>query len=274
MGHLDLRRHGQRFFGLIIVPRLRFVVDRDSCIVTNYHVIEDAPEVRSRFSGDDRVQARVVGSDPSTDHRSPQDRREFPRSDSPPPRQLRRGARRGRGRRHRGAGLERSVTAGIVSGALQRNITAPNGYTISKVIQIDAPINRGNSGGPLLNANGEVIGVNARRSRSETGGNMGIGFAVPANTVREVVSQIKQHGKVSLPTSAWRCRRSPRARRDGQPARRRRRPHRQGGRAGPPPRPIEQRRSVIVDGGSYVLGGDIVVNTDSRRCRRPTTCAH
>jgi S1-C subfamily serine protease len=91
-------------------------------------------------------------------------------------------------------GLERSVTAGIVS-ALQRDITAPNGYTIDRVIQTDAPINRGNSGGPLLNANGEVIGVNSQ-IESETGGNVGIGFAVPVNTVREVVSQLKANGKV------------------------------------------------------------------------------
>jgi S1-C subfamily serine protease len=172
-----------------------FVVDRDGYIVTNFHVIENAQEIEVNFSGDDRVPARIVGSDPSTDLAvlkiDAQARALTPlplgNSDAV----------------HVGDavvaignpfGLERSVTAGIVS-ALQRDITAPNGYTIDRVIQTDAPINRGNSGGPLLNANGEVIGVNSQ-IESETGGNVGIGFAVPVNTVREVVSQLKANGKV------------------------------------------------------------------------------
>ena len=172
-----------------------FVVDRDGYIVTNYHVIEDAQEIEVNFSGDDRVPATIVGSDPSTDLAvlkiDAQSRALTPlplgNSDNV----------------HVGDavvaignpfGLERSVTAGIVS-ALQRDITAPNGYTIDKVIQTDAPINQGNSGGPLLNARGQVIGVNSQIS-SETGGNVGIGFAVPVNTVKEVVSQIKESGKV------------------------------------------------------------------------------
>ena len=93
-------------------------------------------------------------------------------------------------------GLERTVTAGIIS-ALQREITAPNGYTIDKVIQTDAPINQGNSGGPLLNARGEVIGVNSQIEPGEVGtGNVGIGFAVPSATLREVVSQLRERGKV------------------------------------------------------------------------------
>jgi putative serine protease PepD len=92
-------------------------------------------------------------------------------------------------------GLERTVTAGIVS-ALQREILSPNGYTIDKVIQTDAPINHGNSGGPLLSAEGQVIGVNSQIEPSTGGGNVGIGFAVPINTVREVVSQILENGRV------------------------------------------------------------------------------
>ena len=71
-------------------------------------------------------------------------------------------------------GLDRTVTAGIVS-ALQREIVAPNGYPIEEVIQTDAAINKGNSGGPLLNTRGEVIGVNSQ-IKSESGGNVGIGF--------------------------------------------------------------------------------------------------
>ena len=188
---------GNPFFGPQATSSLGsgFVVDRDGYIVTNYHVIENAQEIEVNFSGDDRVRATIVGSDPSTDLAvlkiDAQSRALTPlplgNSDDV----------------HVGDavvaignpfGLERSVTAGIVS-ALQRDITAPNGYTIDKVIQTDAPINQGNSGGPLLNARGQVIGVNSQIS-SESGGNVGIGFAVPVNTVKEVVSQIKESGKV------------------------------------------------------------------------------
>jgi S1-C subfamily serine protease len=91
-------------------------------------------------------------------------------------------------------GLERSVTAGIVS-ALQRTIESPAATPIDRVIQTDAQINRGNSGGPLLNAAGQVVGVNTQIA-SETGGNVGIGFAVPINTVREVVVQLRRTGRV------------------------------------------------------------------------------
>ena len=82
--------------------------------------------------------------------------------------------------------------------AIQRAITAPNGYTIDHVIQTDAAINHGNSGGPLLNGRGEVIGVN---SQIETGdsaasGNVGVGFAIPSNTVKTVIAQLIREGRV------------------------------------------------------------------------------
>ncbi len=93
-------------------------------------------------------------------------------------------------------GLDRSVTAGIVS-AVQRRIEAPNRLSISHVIQTDAALNHGNSGGPLLNAQGQVIGVNAQ---IETGGasqgNVGIGFAIPIDTVKSVVAELIKQGKV------------------------------------------------------------------------------
>jgi putative serine protease PepD len=85
-------------------------------------------------------------------------------------------------------GLTGTVTSGIVS-ALHRSIDAPNNFTIPNSIQTDAPINHGNSGGPLLNAAGQVIGVNAQ-IQSQSGGSEGVGFAIPSNTVRSVVSQI------------------------------------------------------------------------------------
>jgi putative serine protease PepD len=85
-------------------------------------------------------------------------------------------------------GLAETVTSGIVS-ALGRSIDAPNNFTIANAIQTDAPINHGNSGGPLLSAAGQVIGVNAQ-IQSQSGGSEGVGFAIPSNTVRTVVSQL------------------------------------------------------------------------------------
>ncbi len=92
-------------------------------------------------------------------------------------------------------GLDRTVTAGIVS-ALQREIKAPNGFTINNVIQTDAAINPGNSGGPLLDANGQVIGINSQIESPNGGGNVGIGFAVPINTAHQVVEQLLANGQV------------------------------------------------------------------------------
>jgi len=173
-----------------------FVIDKSGRIVTNYHVVEGAREVEVNFSGDDRVPARVVGSDPSTDLAVLEIDAQA-RALTPLPLGNSDAVRVGDSVVAIGNpfGLERTVTAGIVS-ALQREITAPNGYTIDKVIQTDAPINRGNSGGPLLSAEGEVIGVNSQIESSSGGGNVGIGFAVPINTVREVVSQILETGSV------------------------------------------------------------------------------
>ncbi|MGH3013815.1 MAG: S1C family serine protease, partial [Gaiellaceae bacterium] len=164
-----------------------FVIDKSGRIVTNYHVIDGAQQVEVNFSGDDRVPARVVGSDPSTDLAVLEIDAQA-RALTPLPLGNSDAVRVGDSVVAIGNpfGLERTVTAGIVS-ALQRELTAPNGYTIDKVIQTDAPINQGNSGGPLLSAEGEVIGVNSQIENSTNGGgNVGIGFAVPINTVREV----------------------------------------------------------------------------------------
>ncbi|MEA2168782.1 MAG: hypothetical protein QOF76_2082 [Solirubrobacteraceae bacterium] len=87
-------------------------------------------------------------------------------------------------------GLDRTATAGIVSG-LHRTIQAPNQYSISNVIQTDAPINPGNSGGPLLDARGRVIGVNSQIATAGSQGSVGIGFAVPSNTLRDVVPKLE-----------------------------------------------------------------------------------
>ena len=91
-------------------------------------------------------------------------------------------------------GLEETITAGIVS-ALHRQMTSPNNFTIDDSIQTDAAINHGNSGGPLLNMQGKVIGINSQ-IESDSGGNDGVGFAVPSNTARSIANRLVSTGKV------------------------------------------------------------------------------
>jgi S1-C subfamily serine protease len=175
-----------------------FVIDKSGRIVTNYHVVQGADTIEVGFSNRDTVKARVVGTDPSTDLavlKVDVDARAL----TP--------LRLGNSDRIRVGdsvvaignplGLERSVTAGIVS-ALHRPLMAPDNFTIDDVIQTDAAINSGNSGGPLIAANGRVIGVNTAIATGNTGagGNIGIGFAVPINTVRDVTSQLIDRGRV------------------------------------------------------------------------------
>jgi S1-C subfamily serine protease len=170
-----------------------FVIDKAGHIVTNYHVIEGARSVEVSFSNNESMKARIVGSDPSTDIAVLQVRAHS-RALTPLPLGDSDAVRVGDAVVAIGNpfGLERTVTAGIVS-ALQRVIQAPNEYSIDHVIQTDAPINKGNSGGPLLDTQGDVIGVNSQ-IQSETGGNVGIGFAVPINTVKTVAAQIIKIG--------------------------------------------------------------------------------
>jgi S1-C subfamily serine protease len=96
-------------------------------------------------------------------------------------------------------GLSRTVTTGIVS-ALQREITAPDGFQISNVIQTDASINPGNSGGPLLDAEGRVIGINSQIATGGGQGSVGIGFAVPVNTAKQLLPQLREGGEIER---AW-----------------------------------------------------------------------
>src|SRR3712207_5985860 len=95
-------------------------------------------------------------------------------------------------------GFDRTLTTGVVS-ALQREIRAPDGYTIENVIQTDAAINPGNSGGPLIDAGGRVIGINSQIATGGSRGSVGIGFAVPINTAKEVVAQLEENGRVERP---------------------------------------------------------------------------
>jgi S1-C subfamily serine protease len=170
-----------------------WVYDKAGHIITNYHVIEGARSVDVSFSNNESMKARIIGTDPSTDIAVLQVKAPS-RALTPLPRGNSDAVHVGDSVVAIGNpfGLERTVTAGIVS-ALQRVIQAPNRYSIDHVIQTDAALNKGNSGGPLLDAAGNVIGVNSQ-IQSENGGNVGVGFAVPINTVTTVAAQIITSG--------------------------------------------------------------------------------
>jgi putative serine protease PepD len=172
-----------------------FVIDKQGHILTNDHVVEGANSVTVKFKDGSTAKATVVGADPSTDvavvkvnvaSSKLQPLTLADSSDVDP----------GQGVVAIGSpfGLEGTITAGIVS-AINRTIQAPDSSNISGVFQTDAAINKGNSGGPLLNAAGEVIGINSQ-IEGDTGGNVGVGFAVPINTARQVATQLMAGGKV------------------------------------------------------------------------------
>jgi putative serine protease PepD len=171
-----------------------WVYDQDGDIVTNQHVVDGAQSIRVQFWSGKTYDAHLVGSDASTDLA-------VIKVDAPAsvihPLQLGDSSALEVGDGVVAIGspfkLEETVTSGIVS-ALHRTMTSPSNYTISDSIQTDAAINHGNSGGPLLNTAGDVIGVNSQ-IRSDSGGNEGVGFAIPSDTVRSVVTQLIATGK-------------------------------------------------------------------------------
>ena len=172
-----------------------FVFDRKGHIVTNQHVVAGGGSIMVTFANGTVRAAQLVGTDPSTDlavikvgaPESLLEPLQFGDSSavvvgdvvlavgSP-------------------FGLEGTITSGIVS-ALHRQMTAPNNFTITDTIQTDAAINHGNSGGPLLDRRGRVIGVNAQ-IESDSGGSDGVGFAIPSNTVRSIARQLIESGEV------------------------------------------------------------------------------
>ncbi len=175
------------------------VLDDQGHILTNNHVIEGASKIEVKLGESSKeYTAEVVGTDPASDLAL--------LKVSAPTSELTPLTLGDSSKAEVGDpvvaignpfGLDRTVTSGIVS-ALQRQIQAPNGFSIDNVIQTDAAINPGNSGGPLINAAGEVIGIN---SQIETGGNgadgnVGIGFAIPINTAKEVISELETKGTV------------------------------------------------------------------------------
>jgi putative serine protease PepD len=178
-----------------------FVIDSDGTIVTNAHVVDAATSVRVRF--DDKSQgvtARVLGTDPSSDLAvikvEPAGLTLKPLAFADSDTVAVGDAAIAIGYP---LGLDRTATAGIISG-VGRKIEAPNGFSIDEVIQTDAPINPGNSGGPLLDGRGRVIGVNSQiATAGGSNGNVGIGFAVPSNTAREVVPKLRAGQSVDRP---------------------------------------------------------------------------
>jgi putative serine protease PepD len=172
-----------------------FVYDTSGHVITNAHVVDGAQSVEVKFSNGKSYDATVVGTDASTDLAVLD-------VDAPTsvlkPLTLADSADLAVGDLVVAIGspfgLEDTVTAGIVS-ALGRSMEAPNGFTINGSIQTDAAINHGNSGGPLLDQSGRVIGVNAQIA-SESGGNDGVGFAIPSSTVKSIVGQLLEDGTV------------------------------------------------------------------------------
>ena len=172
-----------------------FVIDDSGHIVTNDHVVDSAKTVSVQFWNGATYKASVVGTDPSTDlgvikvdaPQSVLHPLQFGNSSD---------VQVGDAAIAIGSpfGLEETVTSGIVS-ALHRQMEAPNNFTINDSIQTDAAINHGNSGGPLLNISGQVIGVNSQ-IRSDSGGSDGVGFAIPSDTVKSIADTLIGNGKV------------------------------------------------------------------------------
>ncbi|MSO22859.1 MAG: Do family serine endopeptidase [Acidobacteria bacterium] len=169
-----------------------FVVDKAGYIITNFHVVEKADTINVRFASGDEYKAKVVGKDQGTDIAvlKVEAKKDLPvaklgNSD---------GMTQGDWVLAIGSpfGLEQTVTAGIISA------TGRSGSQYQRFLQTDAAINQGNSGGPLVNMVGEVIGVNtAILTSSPMGGNAGVGFALPSNTATNIYNQLVKTGKVT-----------------------------------------------------------------------------
>jgi putative serine protease PepD len=175
-----------------------FVIDDDGHVVTNQHVVEGFDRVTVRFADGQEVPARVVGTDASTDV-ALLDLERIPEGADPLELGSAESLEIGDLLVAIGSpfGLQGTVTAGIVS-ALDRELTAPDGFTIDGAIQTDAAVNPGNSGGPLLDGQGRVVGMNSQIA-TETGGNVGIGYAVPIETVQEVVEALEAGRTIERP---------------------------------------------------------------------------
>ena len=177
-----------------------FVLDADGHILTNHHVVDGAREIHVTLHNGNTYDAGLVGQDPQND---------IAVLRISAPKETLRPVNLGESRRLKVGqkvfaignplGLERTLTIGIVS-SLNRTLPSRTNRTMKSIIQIDAALNRGNSGGPLLNSRGQLIGMNtAIASPSGAGENIGIGFAIPVSTIQRVVPQLIEHGRVIRP---------------------------------------------------------------------------
>lgn len=177
-----------------------FMIDGQGRILTNYHVVEGASKITVTLKDESSYDAKVVGSDPSNDvavlqiNAPANEIHPLPLGDS---------SKLAVGEPvvaiGNPLGYSGSESSGIVSG-VGRDILAPNGFTIPGAIQTDAPITNGNSGGPLIDSSGRVIGINSQVAANQNGGQAeGIGFAVPINTAKDAVNQLDRTGEIKQP---------------------------------------------------------------------------
>ncbi len=245
-----------------------FVIDRKGDIVTNDHVVQGATSLRVGFSNGAGYPAKIVGTDPSTDLAVVRVDASASALD-PLPWGNSGAAQVGDSVYAIGNpfGLDRTMTAGIVS-ATGRAITAPNGLSIDHAIQTDAAINHGNSGGPLVNREGRVIGVDSQIDTGGTSdGNVGIGFAVPSDTAQQIVRQLITNGHAAhawLGVEVATVDRTVAGSVKGVPARGvlvvRIVPGSPAAKAGL----VAGNRQVTVNGVSAVVGGDAIVSFDGK----------
>jgi len=174
------------------------LIDTKGHILTNHHVVANAQKLEVTLADGSKWPAKLIGSDPDNDLAvikidAPREKLKIiPMGDS---KNLRIGQKvLAIGNPF---GFERTLTTGVIS-SLGRTIRSEVGTLIEDVIQTDAAINPGNSGGPLLNSDGEIIGINTAII-SPTGGSVGIGFAIPINTAKKVIPELISKGYVSYP---------------------------------------------------------------------------
>ena len=174
------------------------LLDQEGHVLTNFHVVEGANEIRVTLADGQTYDAGLVGRDPANDIAVL--RIEAPR-ESLVPVELGDSSGLRVGQRvfaiGNPFGLERTLTVGTLS-SLNRRLPSRTGRDMKSIIQVDAALNRGNSGGPLLNSHGQLIGMNTAIA-SSTGENTGVGFAIPVNTIKRVVPQLIEHGRVIRP---------------------------------------------------------------------------
>ncbi len=175
------------------------VLDKSGHVLTNYHVVEGATEIRVTLANGETFDAGLIGYDPPNDVAVL--KVEAP-ADMLNPIQLGDSSRLRVGQLvfaiGNPFGLERTMTTGIISSLNRTLPTRVPGRTMKSIIQIDAALNRGNSGGPLIDSRGRLIGMNTAIA-SSTGENTGVGFAIPVDTIKRVAAQLIENGKVIRP---------------------------------------------------------------------------